>query len=162
MPDQRIVNEHGISQGMYCKRRDQLLTDGAELFERSGVDHARKRLERENRKLKETIGELTMEFKKRLVKRHTSMCQANQELLLRIQQLKAKHPYWGYRRIWAYLKYHEKLPVNRKRIFRLMKENHLLVPKNRLLKAPRKAKTQKPRTFIPNRYLFPIGIGASI
>ena len=37
------------------------------------------------------------------------MCQANQELLLRIQQLKAKHPYWGYRRIWAYLKYHEKL-----------------------------------------------------
>lgn len=80
------------------------------------------------------------------------MCQANQELLLRIQQLKAKHPYWGYRRIWAYLKYHEKLPVNRKRIFRLMKENHLLVPKNRFLKAPRKAKTQKPRTVIPNRY----------
>ena len=33
-----------------------------------------------------------------------------------------------------------------------MKENHLLVPKNRLLKAPRKAKTQNPRTFIPNRY----------
>ncbi len=74
------------------------------------------------------------------------MCQANQELLLRIQQLKAKHPYWGYRRIWAYLKYHEKLLVH------LMKENHLLVPKNRFLKAPRKAKTQKPRTVIPNRY----------
>ena len=33
-----------------------------------------------------------------------------------------------------------------------MKENHLLVPKNRFLKAPRKAKTQKPRTVIPNRY----------
>ena len=71
------------------------------------------------------------------------MCQANQELLSRIQQLKAKHPYWGYRRIRAYLKNHEKLPVNRKRIFRLMKENHLLVPKNRLLKAPRKAKTHR-------------------
>ena len=80
------------------------------------------------------------------------MCQANQELLLRIQQLKAKHPYWGYRRIWTYLKYHEKLPVHRKLIFRLMKENHLLVPKNRFLKAPRKAKTQKPRTVISNRY----------
>ena len=63
-----LCNEHGISQGMYCKRRDQLLTDGAELFERSGVDHARKRLERENRKLKETIGELTMEFKKKIGK----------------------------------------------------------------------------------------------
>ena len=114
---------------MYYKWRDQLLTDGAKLFERGGVDHARERLERENRKLKEMIGELTIE-----------------ELLLRIQQLKAKHPYWGYRRIWAYLKYHEKL------LDHLMKENHLLVPKNRFLKALRKAKTQKPRTVIPNRY----------
>ena len=33
-----------------------------------------------------------------------------------------------------------------------MKENHLLVPKNRFFKVPRKAKTQKPRTVIPNRY----------
>jgi len=33
------------------KWRDQLLTDGAKLFERGGVDHARERLERENRKL---------------------------------------------------------------------------------------------------------------
>lgn len=59
------------------------------------MDHARERLERENRKLKETIGELTIELKKRLVKRHKSMCQENQELLLRIQQLKAKHPLLG-------------------------------------------------------------------
>lgn len=58
-----LCNEHGISQGMYYKWRDQLLTDGAKLFERGGVDHARERLERENRKLKETIGELTIEFK---------------------------------------------------------------------------------------------------
>ena len=33
-----------------------------------------------------------------------------------------------------------------------MKETHLLVPKNRLLRAPRKTKTQNPRTVIPNRY----------
>ena len=57
-----LCNEHGISQGMYYKWRDQLLTDGAKLFERGGVDHARERLERENRKLKETIGELTIEL----------------------------------------------------------------------------------------------------
>ena len=52
------------TQGMYYKWRDQLLTDGAKLFERGGVDHARERLERENRKLKETIGELTIELKR--------------------------------------------------------------------------------------------------
>ena len=73
---------------MYYKWRDQLLMDGAKLFERGGVAQARERLERENRK----------------------------------------------------------------RILRLMKENHLLVPKNRFFKAPRKAKTQKPRTIIRNRY----------
>ena len=64
VPDSELCNEHGISQGMYYKWRDQLLTDGAKLFERGGVDHARERLERENRKLKETIGELTIELKK--------------------------------------------------------------------------------------------------
>ena len=58
-----LCNAHGISQGMYCKWRDQLLTDGAKLFELGGVDHARERLERENRKLKETIDELTIELK---------------------------------------------------------------------------------------------------
>ena len=49
---------------MYYKLRDQLLTDGAKLIERGGVDHAGVRLERENRKLKSTIGELTIELKK--------------------------------------------------------------------------------------------------
>ena len=59
-----LCNEHGITQGMYYKWRDQLLSDGVKLFERGGVDHARERLERENRKLKESIGELTGELKK--------------------------------------------------------------------------------------------------
>lgn len=77
---------------------------------------------------------------------------ANQTLLTHVQRLKAEHPYWGYRRIWAYLRNHEKFPVNRKRIYRLMKQNKLLVPKNRRLKAPRKAVNSKPRTIEPNRY----------
>lgn len=59
-----LCNDHGITQGMYYKWRDQLLTDGAKLFDRGGVDHARERLEIENRRLKETIGELTVELKK--------------------------------------------------------------------------------------------------
>ena len=52
-----LCNEHGITQGMFYRWRDQLLNDG-------GVDHEVERLQRENRKLKETIGELTMELKK--------------------------------------------------------------------------------------------------
>ena len=52
---QRIVQHtHGITQGMYYKWRDRLLTDGAELFECGGVDHARERLKQENRKLRKS------------------------------------------------------------------------------------------------------------
>ncbi len=61
----------------------------------------------------------------------------NKELLVHIEQLKAEHPFWGYRRIWAYLKYRQSLKVNRKRIYRLMKENNLLVIPNTKLKAKR-------------------------
>ena len=63
-----LYNDHGITQGIYYKWRDQLLTDGAKLLEWGGVDHARERLEHENRKLKETIGELTVELKKTIGK----------------------------------------------------------------------------------------------
>ena len=31
----------------------------------------------------------------------------NAELLKRIRDLKAEHPFWGYRRIWAHLRYVE-------------------------------------------------------
>jgi len=44
------------------------------------------------------------------------------------------------------------MPVNRKRIHRLMKIDHLLVPKNLKLRAPRKAATHKPRTVEPDWY----------
>ncbi len=33
-----LCNDHGITQGMYCKWRDQLLNDGAKLFDRGRVD----------------------------------------------------------------------------------------------------------------------------
>jgi transposase-like protein len=59
-----LCNEHGITQGMYYKWRDQLLSDGAKLFDRGGVDHAKERLEKENCRLKQAIGDLTLELKK--------------------------------------------------------------------------------------------------
>lgn len=49
-----------MPRGMYCKWRDPLLSDGAKLFERGGVDHAHERLEYENRKRGEAIGEPTI------------------------------------------------------------------------------------------------------
>ena len=59
-----LCNEHGISQEQYYKWRDVLLNDGTELFERGGVDKEKERLEKQNRNLKETVGDLTMELKK--------------------------------------------------------------------------------------------------
>jgi len=82
-----LCNEHGITQGMYCKWRDQLPTDGEKLFERGGVGHVRECLERENRNLKETIGELTIELKKRLVKCRRANSGANAALVADIQAL---------------------------------------------------------------------------
>lgn len=75
----------------------------------------------------------------------------DQRLLAIIQPVKADHPFWGYRRIWAYLKYRLDTPVNKKRIYRIMKEHNLLVQKNQRLKAkrgqyPYKSKPQAQRS----------------
>jgi transposase InsO family protein len=77
--------------------------------------------------------------------------QKNESILQRIKTIKADHPAWGYRRIWAYLKYREGLPVNQKRIYRLMKENDLLVQPNWRLKAKRTGNRPKIRAKRPNQ-----------
>ena len=78
------------------------------------------------------------------------MTKANEELLKRIRQLKAAHPAWGYRRVWSYLKYRDKLAVNHKRIYRLMNLDGLLVRKRAKTIAKRSCRS-KPRTQHPNR-----------
>jgi HTH-like domain len=45
----------------------------------------------------------------------------NATLLEHIRALKAKHPFWGYRRIWAHLRYVDGLRANQKRVYGLMK-----------------------------------------
>jgi putative transposase len=86
--------------------------------------------------------------------RHRSLqvTQRDAALLPRIQQLKAEHPFWGYRRIWAYLRFVEKLPVNKKRILRLMQEHHLVVTPHVKLKAKRTPTRSKPRPTKPNEW----------
>lgn len=86
-----------------------------------------------------------------MVKRNHRESAANKQLLEEIIQLKGEHPAWGYRRIWAYLRFRRHHQVNEKRIHRLMKSNNLLVPKKLTLRASRTT-TSKPKTSEPNRY----------
>jgi putative transposase len=84
--------------------------------------------------------------------RSLRVVQCDAGLLPRIQVLKAKHPFWGYRRIWAYLRFVEQLPVNKKRIWRLMREHRLLVQPNLRLKAKRTPSGRKPKPTQPNQW----------
>lgn len=81
-----------------------------------------------------------------------SVAARNAILLQQIKDLKTDHPLWGYRRIWSYLKYRQGLPVNKKRVYRLMKEAGYLVTKNYKLKAKRHSTRPKPRAERPNQF----------
>ena len=70
---------------------------------------------------------------------------ADGSLLEQIRIIKGDHPFWGYRRVWAYLRFVGGLPVNRKRIYRLLSENNLLVKGDTRLLAKRVSNTRKPR-----------------
>jgi hypothetical protein len=64
--------------------------------------------------------------------RHRSLrvIQRDEDLLPRIEALKAEPPFWGYSRIWAYLHVVERQTINKKRMLRLMREHPLLVQPN--------------------------------
>jgi transposase InsO family protein len=69
-----------------------------------------------------------------------------------IHRLKAEHPFWGYRRIWAYLTFVERRVINKKRVYRLLGENGLLVKGDEKLKAKRTSRQPKPRPDKPNSW----------
>ena len=73
------------------------------------------------------------------------------QLLANIREIKLHHPFWGYRRVRAWLKYRQDLPVGHKRVYRLMKENGLLVPQKRY-RAKRQPSGQKPRAQRPGQF----------
>lgn len=66
-----------------------------------------------------------------MVKRNRSSSRKLQDdvLAAQISELKKEHPFWGYRRIWAWLRYRENQQLNQKRVYRVMKERGLLCPK---------------------------------
>ena len=74
----------------------------------------------------------------------------NEPILKEIENLKREHPFWGYRRIWAYLVYVKELQVNKKRVYNIMKKNKLLVTKETRLRAKRTQMKGKPKPQKPN------------
>lgn len=82
-------------------------------------------------------------------KESESVKERNTLVAQRIKELKADHPFWGYRRIWAHLKYVDGLEVNRKRVLRLMQKHGLVVKPNTKLRATRTFRKSKPRPTQP-------------
>lgn len=81
-----------------------------------------------------------------------AVIQRNQALLEQIKAIKTDHPLWGYRRIWSYLKYRQKVIVNKKRVYRLLKEHNLIVTPQTRLKAKRGPFKPKPVADRPNQF----------
>jgi len=80
-----------------------------------------------------------------------SVIARNHAYLERIEAIKRDHPAWGYRRVWAYLRYREGFEINKKRVYLLMKENKLLAINTRKLRAKRDTDLRsKPKTSRPN------------
>ena len=88
-----------------------------------------------------------------MVTRKTSQSVAdrNSSYLARIESIKQDHPSWGYRRVWAYLRYREGYAINKKRVYALMKANSLLVTQMTKTRAKRTPTRSKPRTERPNQ-----------
>ena len=69
-----------------------------------------------------------------------------------IQSIKLEHPSWGYRSVWSYLKYRMHYLIGINRVYRIMKEHHLLVTKAQRLLAKRGPIRPKPKAIRPNQY----------
>ncbi|MDQ7032483.1 MAG: IS3 family transposase [Desulfonauticus sp.] len=73
------------------------------------------------------------------------------EVLQTINKIKGDHLFWGYRRVWAWLRFREKRVINQKRVYRIMKENGLLVSITQY-KAKRKPGRSKPKATKINQF----------
>ena len=73
------------------------------------------------------------------------------EILARIGRIKTEHPFWGYRRVRAWLVHREGISINRKRVYRLMREHGLLATQT-VKRAKRTPQRSKPRADKPRQY----------
>jgi transposase InsO family protein len=75
---------------------------------------------------------------------------ADHALVALMQPIKDAHIFWGYRRVWAWLRYRLGVVVNQKRVRRVMKEHGLMVPRT-IHKAKRTPTKSKPRANRPRQ-----------
>jgi putative transposase len=73
------------------------------------------------------------------------------DLLERIKGIKTDHPFWGYRRVRAWLVHWDKIRVNEKRVRRIMRENGLMATQT-VHKARRTHQRSKPKAERPRQY----------
>lgn len=62
-----VCNRHGISQTTYYKWRDRLFAASDMIYSKGAFSRSEERLKAENKKLREIIGDLTLELKKKLL-----------------------------------------------------------------------------------------------
>ena len=60
----KLCTDHQISQAQYYQWRDQFLTHAGQAFEVQQQTQREARLQHENARLKQVVGELTLELKK--------------------------------------------------------------------------------------------------
>jgi len=72
-------------------------------------------------------------------------------ILETIKAIKLDHPFWGYRRVRAWLVHREKIQVNEKKVRRIMKE-HKLMANQTVHKAKRTPQRNKPKADRPGQY----------
>ena len=75
---------------------------------------------------------------------------ADEALLERIRALCGDHPFWGYRRVWAWLRFREHDQVNKKRVYRLMRKASLTI--KRRPKPVTRTPRSKPKATRPKQY----------
>jgi putative transposase len=75
----------------------------------------------------------------------------NEAILARLRELKSEHPFWGYRHCWAHLRYVDQLPVNKKRVYRLLQAHTLLATQTKH-EVARVSTRPKPRPDRPKQW----------
>lgn len=74
----------------------------------------------------------------------------NQNITDKIKEIINKHPFWGYRRVCAYLNKRENITINKKKVLKLMRKEGLIQEKKRYKE--QREHRNKPKANKPNQF----------